>query len=398
MTDKNNKRLFKVAPLATAIAASLFTVNASAVEWHGYARSGIGMSDNGDQQCINKQAVGRLGNECETYAELDLQQELFNRDGRTFKVETMLSYKSNQDGDYEALNSEDDEIALRQMNVQAKGVLGFAPEATLWAGKRYYQRHDIHHLDLFYWDVSGPGAGIEGIDAGAGKFSAAWTRGYGNINILDFRYSGIQVGASSLEVGLDLAKPRLTDAQKDAGAADDLSTLLTAELSTSIFDGFNKIVFQYGTEGYASPMRNFGGGQWNGTLDKGGKGFRLIDWGVVKAGSNIELSYAAMYGVFDDDTMNDDSSFYSISARPAYKWSDYMRTYLEVGHFAADDNGVDSQLDKVTIAQAWSAGPSFWARPEIRVFASYINDGEGTPFEGGEDSVLNFGVQMEAWW
>jgi maltoporin len=28
--------------------------------------------------------------------------------------------------------------------VQAKGLLGFAPEATLWAGKRYYQRHDIH--------------------------------------------------------------------------------------------------------------------------------------------------------------------------------------------------------------------------------------------------------------
>ncbi|WP_219597033.1 carbohydrate porin, partial [Aeromonas caviae] len=23
-------------------------------------------------------------------------------------------------------------------------------------------------------------------------------------------------------------------------------------------------------------------------------------------------------------------------------------------------------------AQAWSAGPSFWARPEIRVFASYL--------------------------
>ncbi|MGN5139591.1 carbohydrate porin [Aeromonas sp. 164P] len=31
---------------------------------------------------------------------------------------------------------------------------------------------------------------------------------------------------------------------------------------------------------------------------------------------------------------------------------------------------------KLTLAQAWSAGSGFWARPEIRVFASYLANDE----------------------
>ena len=46
----------------------------------------------------------------------------------------------------------------------------------LWAGKRFYQRHDIHMNDFYYWDISGPGAGVENIDLGFGKLSVAATR------------------------------------------------------------------------------------------------------------------------------------------------------------------------------------------------------------------------------
>ncbi|MCV5977545.1 carbohydrate porin, partial [Escherichia coli] len=80
----------------------------------------------------------------------------------------------------------------------------FAPEATLWAGKRYYQRHDIHISDFYYWNISGAGAGVEGIEAGPGKVSFAWVRndrgdiadpgndgGATNVNTLDVRYAGL---------------------------------------------------------------------------------------------------------------------------------------------------------------------------------------------------------------
>ncbi|MCZ8485974.1 carbohydrate porin [Vibrio lentus] len=46
---------------------------------------------------------------------------------------------------------------VAQFAVKAKGVLSFDQEATLWAGKTYYQRKDIHITGLLlpkyirYW-------------------------------------------------------------------------------------------------------------------------------------------------------------------------------------------------------------------------------------------------------
>ncbi len=170
-------------PIAAAVTAALASQAAFAVDFHGYFRSGVGVSSDGDMQTWSKQKVGRLGNEDDTYGEVQLGQEVFNKDGKTFYVDSMVAMTSNGSNDWEGTGtvcnfdekqcSNDSEFALRQFNVQAKGLLGFAPEATLWAGKRYYQRHDIHISDFYYWNISGAGAGIEGIQAGPGKVSFA---------------------------------------------------------------------------------------------------------------------------------------------------------------------------------------------------------------------------------
>lgn len=61
-------------------------------------------------------------------------------------------------------------------------------------------------------------------------------------------------------------------------------------------------------------------------------------------------------------------------------------------------------LFKVTLAQQWQAGPSIWARPVIRIFATYADWNEGnfpqTPgiISASDTSGLTFGAQMEAWW
>lgn len=63
-------------PLAVAIAAGILSARAGAVDFKGYARSGIGWTGSGgEQQCFRAtgaQSKYRLGNECETYAELKL--------------------------------------------------------------------------------------------------------------------------------------------------------------------------------------------------------------------------------------------------------------------------------------------------------------------------------------
>ena len=430
-------------PIAAAVTAALASQAAFAVDFHGYMRSGVGTSDNGSLQTYSKAKVGRLGNEAETYGEVQLGQEAYNKDGKSFYVDSMFAMVSGQQGrDWESTSGSDADFALRQFNVQAKGVLGFAPEATLWAGKRYYQRHDIHISDFYYWNISGAGAGIEGIQAGPGKVSFAWVRNdrsaadvFGqytqtgvdangdptyqknedlNVNTLDARYAGIPLWQDgSLEVGAMYALVNETDAQKEL-KNDNMKNgvMLTAELTQGVLGGFNKTVLQYGTEGYSKTMAYYGDGSWYGAEAKdGADGYRFINWGVIPMGNSWEMGHQLVYGVGNEmwDT-NDKTETMSVVVRPMYKWDDFNKTIFEGGIFKDKTSYTSGGSDKdggykLTLAQAWSAGSSFWARPEIRVFASYLADteadgsGSKNSFESGtSDDTWQVGVQAEAWW
>ncbi|HAU4893383.1 maltoporin [Aeromonas hydrophila] len=432
-------------PIAAAVTAALASQAAFAVDFHGYFRSGVGVSGDGDMVKYNVNKVGRLGNENDTYGEVQLGQEVFNKDGKTFYVDSMFAMASNGSNDWEGTGtvcnfdakqcSGDSDFALRQFNVQAKGLLGFAPEATLWAGKRYYQRHDIHISDFYYWNISGAGAGIEGIQAGPGKISFAWIRNdrsakdvFGeytntgtsaapnyvknedlNVNTLDLRYAGIPLWSeASLEVGAMYALVNETEAQKplkNNNMKDGV--MLTAELTQGILGGFNKTVLQYGTEGYSKTMAFYGDGSWYGAEAKdGADGFRIINWGVVPMGNNFEMGHQLVYGVGNEMwDGNDKWETMSAVVRPMYKWDDFNKTIFEGGYFKDKNKSTNGTTEddsgyKLTLAQAWSAGSSFWARPEIRVFASYLaNDEDKKVFESGTSKdTYQVGVQAEAWW
>jgi maltoporin len=103
------------------------------------------------------------------------------------------------------------------------------------------------------------------------------------------------------------------------------------------------------------------------------------------------------------DTDKGDLTAYNLVVRPVYKWDENMKTIFEGGYFydEAKESGSKDKASgsKLTIAQAWSAGSSFWARPEIRIYGSYFMDHEVDRFDGGEsDSEFTVGIQMEAWW
>ncbi|HIF5583159.1 TPA: maltoporin [Vibrio parahaemolyticus] len=430
----------KVSVIAAAVAATLAAGSAFAVDFHGYMRAGVGVNaDGGQQLTFEKNKVGRLGNESDIYGEIQLGKEVYNNNGKTFYVDSMLAMTSNGSNDWEGTAAncgldgtkvkcvDDAQFALRQFNVQAKGVLNFAPEATLWAGKRYYQRHDIHISDFYYWNISGAGAGVEGIEAGPGKLSFAWVRndrndnfnsgmgsgdtpdvgngGSVNVNTLDVRYAGIPVWENgSLEVGLDYALVNETeDASKAAKDAKD-GVMFTAELTQGLDSGFNKTVFQYGTEGYSKAFAFYGDGSWYGAEARdGASGYRFINWGVIGLGDNWELGHQLVYGV-GEDMWAADHKWEAMSAvvRPVFKWDDNHKTIFEAGYAIDDNDGDENKYGKLTVAQAWSAGSSFWARPEIRVYASYLTadkaDNSNTFDSGRSDDTFQFGVQAEAWW
>ncbi|WP_422839910.1 maltoporin LamB [Aeromonas veronii] len=412
-----------------ALAVAMMAANAHAVDFTGYFRSGVGVSQDGDQTDFNKNVLGRLGNESDTYGEVGLGQELYKKDAVSFYVDSMVSMESDGSSDGESTKDDDAKFGLRQFNAKAKGLIASDPDAILWVGKRYYQRHDLHIIDAKYWNVSGAGAGLENLKAGDGAFSFAWIRSDGdsvytgitnkdlNVNFIDVRYAGFKPWEGAwTEFGVDYAMPNPTDAQKSASKSSTSEgdydskngVMATGEVSQYFAgSGINeKLVLQYANKGLAQNMISQGGG-WYDVWKKNedATGYRVILTGDIPVGERFSINHVFTYGKGEKlQAWHDNTELFSAVARGTYAWTDITKTLVEVGTFERTKTWTSGTEEKesgqkYTLAQAWSAGPSMMARPEIRVYASYIKDGEAESLQNGtSDTNWNFGVQAEAWW
>lgn len=444
-------------PLAVAIAAGILSAQAGAVDFKGYARSGIGWTGSGgEQQCF--QATGaqskyRLGNECETYAELKLGQEVWKEGDKSFYFDTNVAYSVSQQNDWESTSP-----AFREANVQGKNLIEWLPGSTIWAGKRFYQRHDVHMIDFYYWDISGPGAGIENIDLGFGKLSLAATRSQeaggsytfssDNIyskskdtanDVFDVRLAGLETNPDGvLELGVDYGRANTTDDYSLANGASKDGWMFTAEHTQSMLKGFNKFVLQYATDsmttqGKGASQGSYGSSSFtvtnpdgsttnyaNNVVNNNGNMWRVLDHGAISLGDKWDLMYVGMFQKIDFD--NDlGTEWWTVGVRPMYKWTPIMSTLLEVGYdnVKSQQTGDRNNQYKITLAQQWQAGDSIWSRPAIRLFATYAkwdenwgyiksgdnvskyaaatNSGLSTTSRGDSDE-WTFGAQMEIWW
>ena len=420
-------------PLAVAVAAGVMSAQALAVDFHGYARSGICWTGSGgEQQCF--QATGaqskyRLGNECETYAELKLGQEVWKEGDKSFYFDTNVAYSVSQQNDWESTSP-----AFREANVQGKNLIEWLPGSTIWAGKRFYQRHDVHMIDFYYWDISGPGAGIENIDLGFGKLSLAATRSsesggsgtfadrdkfgnrvYDNIvpnDVFDVRLAGLETNpGGTLELGVDYGHTNIPDDYSLQPGASKDGWMLTAEHTQSMLKGFNKFVLQYATDSMTSSGKGVPQG---GSINNDGSMWRVLDHGAISLGDSWDLMYVGMYQDIDRDN-NNGTQWWTVGVRPMYKWTPIMSTLMEIGYDNVKSQRTSDRNSqyKVTLAQQWQAGDSIWSRPAIRVFATYAkwdekwgyndsgvayNDTSAKTFSRGDNDEWTFGAQMEIWW
>src|SRR5262249_36792203 len=156
-------------------------------EFHGYFRSGFGLSSAGGQQ-VAFQAPGadakyRLGNEAETYLELIFVNNWVNPDHEAGKLwvrsEAMVEANTSNSASYANFPSGigNDNFRLREAFVQAGNVLDSLPEAKFWAGERYYRRYQAHLDDYYVLDMSGYGGGVEDVDIKIGKAALAFIGG-----------------------------------------------------------------------------------------------------------------------------------------------------------------------------------------------------------------------------
>lgn len=159
---------YDVSALEDRIAKLEYNQEHPSFEFHGYGRSGLLLNANNDLKkgkVFNKNGVGRLGNESDTYIEAELVKNFYLDNGSWSKWHIMFAKGTDDYNDW------NENVALRQAYAEMGNLPVFSgafKESVIWAGKRFYNRRDIHITDFYFTDYSGTGAGIDNIKIGDG--------------------------------------------------------------------------------------------------------------------------------------------------------------------------------------------------------------------------------------
>ena len=398
--------------LAVSLATLAMPFTVQALDFNGYVRSGIGQSSEGDSQtCFQLPGAPskyRLGNECEQYSELGLRQDLLTMDdGSVLSVEGMAALYN----EYNHTPKFTGDHGWARL-VQAYAEWSKVPalnNGSLWAGRRFYKRNDIHISDFYYWNQSATGAGIEDVEIGGLKYSYAFSRkdsvfqeNYTNRH--DFNVGGIDTNpGGELQFGVSYI------ADPDRGDSHSGWAVTAQHEQVGFLGGSNTVALQYG-EGPGTGLGYTG----DVSLDDSAKSWRVVeffDWQVTpRFGGQFEV-------VYQKDKRQDggDQDWLSVGVRPVYALTDEFKLVAELGRDQIDAPEGTRKLTKFTIAPTWSpSGPGFWARPEFRLYYTYAqwNDAaqqaanqmvagsalSETGAFGTAQHGSNFGVQVEYWW
>ncbi|MFZ2160952.1 MAG: carbohydrate porin [Sideroxyarcus sp.] len=414
--------------MARAILAAVLlaaTQNGAATDFNGYFRANTGSnSAHGGQVCFGlagAQSKYRLGNECGVYGEFMLGQEVAKTDdGAVFKAYVMFSvnntYASNSTLGNNNANAANGggETGLPQIYLAADKL----PElgsATVWMGRRYYKREDIHITDFFYWDPSGLGAGMEDLPVGDNgmKFSYALLRSdtaasTQNTNDAatrhDFQLRGLNVNpGGNLEFGLAVISADSSEANRHGGS------MLTVQhrQADAVARGENKLAIQYGS---GAGVANGG----TGNTANGGDVHRLR----IVEGLYTQLTGklgGQVIAVYQKDSANSaalSSVWTTLGGRVAYGLTNHIKFLADIGQDrVSPDGGATRRLTKFTAALAVGADPGYYSRPELRFFYTRANwnaaardaatTGDAlsaTGVFGNTTSGSVIGFTAESWW
>ncbi len=391
--------------LIAAAAVGLLSTGAQAVDFGGYVRVGPGQKqDSGDgRRCFDGRAndndsgapgkggIGRLGNECNTYGEFALSQGM-SAGGVNYKALLMTNfYKPGSDVGGTATE-------VNQIYVEGKGY-DIAPNQTFWVGKRFYHRADVHMDDSFYVNMTGTGAGVDGIDLG-----------FGSLSVAAFRTSDAAAGDNAgTRLNLDLeginvnpgGKLRVTGTYTDfSGPGGESGFGLSVQHNQSnIFGGAdNTLWLQYANGTTALDM----GFANNGTQDSDYKRWRIAD-SLAWLKGPLTAQTLIHYGVADTPNGTggtDTTKTFSIAGRVAYAITNNFKIQGELGHARnKPQNGDSASVTKLTIAPTLTVGPNYYDRPELRFYVSAFNynDAYKAIYQQSKSSKTAAGFQAEIW-
>ncbi len=415
----------------------------SGFEFHGYARSGIIMNDSGTSTESGPYvtpagqtggAVGRLGNENNTYVELNLEHKQQLASGATTRYKVMLADGQRSYNDW---TGETSDLNVRQAFVELGSLPTFSgavKDSTLWAGKRFDRDNfDIHWLDSDVIFLAGTGGGI---------YDVKWSENLkSNFSLYGRNFDDLDDGnnhddtrienyiftannyAGPFQWMVSGLRARNNQDRENSGsyvnshAADTGFHSMLAYHGDSFYglrDGTSKTALLYG-HGLGAEVKALGA---DGHLTDDASTLRLATYGITPLSKNWNIAPAILAQQSKDRYVSgDDYKWLTFNTRLiqeitenfalAYEGS-YQYMDLDPQGYK-DNNKVKGGFYKLTFAPTFKVGDisDILSRPEIRLFASYMDwskelDNYSSSDAFGTDGFTsggqwNFGIQMETW-
>ena len=376
-------------------------------------------------------AVGRLGNEDDTYMRIDLSKEAYAQNGTRSKFTVSIADGVESSNDWTA---EESSLNVRQAFAALDHIAAFKgnpmlENATLWAGKRYDRdTFDIHWLDSDVVYLAGTGGGIYDVQLGDNWRSnfSLMGRDYG-----DFSASGGDADVESyiLTANQFFAEDRWQWMVNAIGSNKNESRSNAAGLTPAesgvhsmlayhqkdFFgrEGFFKTALLYG-QGLGAEVKNLGA---DGELLDDARALRLALYGQTPLARGWRIGPSLLAEQSRDRYVDgDDYRWLTLNLRLAKEISSNFEMVYEMSWqtMALDPKGyrqrnaVDGDFWKLTVAPTFKPDMGdFFTRPELRVFASLMDwssdlDNYSTSDAFGEKGfqaggLWQFGVQMETW-
>lgn len=391
----------------------------------GYARLQTSFNDEKSDICFKAPGAGskyRLGNECETWIETGLYQEIKLDNGITIhnQFRPVFSNANNKSIEY---------LQTDELYTEVSGI--FANSVSFWAGRRFYKRYDSHMNDYFFLNMSGDGVGMNDLNLGGVSLSYSYLFDRlhpqslsGDEKVL-MQSHDVRVSkpTETGEITFFLNYMNLEEKTFDSGATlrgtDGYAVGLLYRDGHVVADwlgmrGENMTGLFYGRglargAGAYSPFRQEGLVDTllnrSETIDHSQtwrfinyNGFENDEWGIM---SNF------VYESTDDtEFKNVHQEWVSFGIRPYWFFHHNSRIVIEAGYDRVHDklSGTTYGLGKVTSALEFALDKGIWKRPVVRLYYTQADWTEsakglvGTDYYRDTTSGNNLGIQIEYWW
>ncbi|PMR70026.1 carbohydrate porin [Halomonas heilongjiangensis] len=408
--------------------------------FNAYARSGLLLGE--DRKSIDGGpyvtpagglggAVGRLGNEGDTYAEAILNYRQTYDNGAKAHYRTMIADGVSTSNDWTA---DESNLNVRQVYAEFSDLPSFTgafENASIWAGKRFDRDNfDIHWLDSDFVFLAGTGAGIYDVQLGdnwRSNFSLygrtfsefdiigeGEDTGNGNTDSLTLTANNYIGNWQWMVSGLSAADNDERVLEGSDAAADSGFHTMIAYHGDSFFglgEGNFKAAVIHG-QGLGAEAKVLGA---DGNLTEDAQATRVGIYGTTYLAPSWRVAPSILAEVSKDRYVaGDDYKWAGLNVRLANELTRNFEMQYEASYQYMDldpqgfdgRNAVSGDFGKLTVAPTFKPQVGgFWQRPEIRLFASYtdwsseLNDYGASSFgnDGFTGGQWSFGVQTEVW-